>query len=766
VNLAFSEIRNGGLLGVNGPPGTGKTTLLRDIVADVVTARAEAMCKLDDPETTFVHSGEKLKAGDGWLHLYRLDLALRGFEMVVASSNNKAVENVSAELPSISSIAADADNLRYFKTLADGVHQRETWGMIAAVLGNAVKLSRFKQAFWWDEDLGMSAYLAAAAGSLRQIEEKDPTTGRTKYRLPKIVSAEMPSSSHENAIVRWNSARERFATAVEKSRTWQKLLESLRGDLAKLAAAEEAALQNHDAAIAHERTTTEVQQRAEHAQSEANLQEHGSLNKLTQHEAARPGFWARLFRTASARAWRELWETLAAARDRVRSEFAEKNRQANCAEEELRQARDASQLAQTRWEAATAARAETEQRLDEARKKYNVVLGDAAFFAQEHSRKHQSTPWFPSQAQRVRDEVFIAAVDLHRAFIDAAAKPLRHNLGALMNVLSGQSLPGAAKEALLPDLWATLFLVVPLVSTTFASVGRMLGKLPPESLGWLLIDEAGQALPQAAVGALIRSRKAIVVGDPVQIEPVVILPETLTHAICQRFGVDPDLFAAPSASAQTLADAASTYASEFQTKTGSRTVGVPLLVHRRCEEPMFGVSNAIAYAGLMVQTKEPKSSPIRDVLGPSAWIHVTGDAEDKWCAQEGAEVMRLLRKLAEARVSPDLYIVTPFVIVAERLRQAVRESGVLTGWVPEDDWKWTAERIGTVHTVQGREAEAVIFVLGAPASAQTGARGWAGGRPNLLNVAVTRAKEVLYVIGNRQLWREAGLFLELHARLP
>jgi len=43
-----------------------------------------------------------------------------------------------------------------------------------------------------------------------------------------------------------------------------------------------------------------------------------------------------------------------------------------------------------------------------------------------------------------------------------------------------------------------------------------------------------------------------------------------------------------------------------------------------------------------------------------------------------------------------------------------------------------------VHTVQGREAEAVIFVLGAPASAQTGARGWAGGRPNLLNVAVTR----------------------------
>jgi superfamily I DNA and/or RNA helicase len=71
-----------------------------------------------------------------------------------------------------------------------------------------------------------------------------------------------------------------------------------------------------------------------------------------------------------------------------------------------------------------------------------------------------------------------------------------------------------------------------------------------------------------------------------------------------------------------------------------------------------------------------------------------------------------------------------------------------------------------VHVVQGREAEAVIFVLGASAAQQAGARNWAGGRPNLLNVAVTRAKEVLYVVGNRPLWRESGLVRELDARMP
>lgn len=117
-------------------------------------------------------------------------------------------------------------------------------------------------------------------------------------------------------------------------------------------------------------------------------------------------------------------------------------------------------------------------------------------------------------------------------------------------------------------------------------------------------------------------------------------------------------------------------------------------------------------------------------------------------------------------VNPDLYVITPFVIVADRLRQTIRESDVLSGWVSEDEWHWINERIGTVHTAQGREAEAVIIVLGAPHQTQTGARGWAGGRPNLLNVAVTRAKEAIYVIGNRRLWREAGLFRELDRRLP
>ena len=59
----------------------------------------------------------------------------------------------------------------------------------------------------------------------------------------------------------------------------------------------------------------------------------------------------------------------------------------------------------------------------------------------------------------------------------------------------------------------------------------------------------------------------------------------------------------------------------------------------------------------------------------------------------------------------------------------------------------------------------MILVLGAPATAQAGARNWAGGRPNLLNVAVTLAKEAPYVVGNRGPWRKAGVVQTLDERL-
>jgi superfamily I DNA and/or RNA helicase len=82
-----------------------------------------------------------------------------------------------------------------------------------------------------------------------------------------------------------------------------------------------------------------------------------------------------------------------------------------------------------------------------------------------------------------------------------------------------------------------------------------------------------------------------------------------------------------------------------------------------------------------------------------------------------------------------------------------------------DSAKWLEDRVGTIHTFQGREADTVILLLGAPAKAQNGAREWAAGTPNILNVAVSRAKQNLYVVGSRKVWSSVGFVSDMSSEL-
>ena len=75
--------------------------------------------------------------------------------------------------------------------------------------------------------------------------------------------------------------------------------------------------------------------------------------------------------------------------------------------------------------------------------------------------------------------------------------------------------------------------------------------------------------------------------------------------------------------------------------------------------------------------------------------------------------------------------------------------------------EWSRERVGTIHTFQGREADTVILLLGAPKASQQRARQWAATPPNIINVAVSRAKKNLYVIGSATAWAGAGTSLQI-----
>ncbi len=319
------------------------------------------------------------------------------------------------------------------------------------------------------------------------------------------------------------------------------------------------------------------------------------------------------------------------------------------------------------------------------------------------------------------------------------------NLRRLMDVLGNKIRNGTEHEDVVRHLWATLFLCVPVISTTFASFGRLFSQLWDNKIGWLLIDEAGQASAKAAVGAIMRSQRAVVVGDPLQLEPIIGLPGSIQNVLHKTFQAHPLAFSEHT-SVQKRADYTEKYGTSLASNSGEPIwVGSPLRVHRRCHSPMFEISNETTYKGLMVQGKGEDTC----TLGKSAWFDISSTTNNgHWIQEEGKKALELVTHLLQQDVAKDdIYLISPFKDVVKGLKEIFKKKGLI------DETK----RIGTIHTVQGKEAKVVIFVLGSDPN-NNGARQWAASKPNLLNVAVTRAKERLYIIGNKQKWKDKRYF--------
>lgn len=130
-------------------------------------------------------------------------------------------------------------------------------------------------------------------------------------------------------------------------------------------------------------------------------------------------------------------------------------------------------------------------------------------------------------------------------------------------------------------------------------------------------------------------------------------------------------------------------------------------------------------------------------LSPSRWIDVQGDVSNgNWIQKEGEALEESLKDLQTRGVNlKEIFIISPFKKdVQWRLQQIASAFGV------------ERDRVGTVHTTQGKEANIVIIVLGGKPQGG-GARNWVASSANLLNIAVSRAKERLYVIGDQRFAR-------------
>ena len=183
---------------------------------------------------------------------------------------------------------------------------------------------------------------------------------------------------------------------------------------------------------------------------------------------------------------------------------------------------------------------------------------------------------------------------------------------------------------------------------------------------------------------------------------------------------------------------------------------------------MFSISNDLAYADAMVlgegKLEEEAALVVASpLLGPSCWIHLPTESTGAGhhMATHAAMAADIIRTFVTADLAPrrdipgmpDVHVISPFRSARRGLEGLLEQQFPIWGVRRKAAFdRWLAKSVGTVHTFQGKEADAVVLLLGGRTQ---GAIAWAAETPNVLNVAVTRARRRLYVIGDRNAWAQA-----------
>jgi len=869
INIGVNKdagMRN--IFSVNGPPGTGKTTLLKEIIASTIVERAKFLCKYDKADDAFTkcyfeHGHFVHKSYDQYCNKYYVfkDEKLSDFSMLVASCNNAAVENITKELPDgkalLSGLSADkkdseelakgladvADlfdlsksanklvykifdkeektyikvekNDIYFSWLADQLMYPEgeeennidvnIWGLISAPMGKASNIKKYCKnvltklikSFFYDTDNKMA---------IDRHENYKLVKQEFSKQLLKVEQMEKELTGISRLSETYKVADNRNKKLIsEKENAIDKLEGEIQRHLATKQMIENTRVYTiNKITIAKQKKKEfeEILRQTDQQVQVLNNQIECSRERLSQKEDSRKCYeilFAKLMNTERLRQISELRKEINLTNKAIElAENTKRNIKDTCSrikileeeetltklvadiekeEESILVLQKSIREEKIQIEDITAVILKNEKKLQNTLQSYcvNRCVIDKKFwdeFDDETSSTNiqTSNPWVTEEYNREREKLFYLALQLHKEFI-LSSLACRDNLKNLLLMWRGCTnhqeeicmYSQKDKDNSYSHLLNTLFLLTPVLSTTFASVGRFLGNIKkPGRLGLLIIDEAGQAAPQVALGALWRCKKAIVVGDPKQVEPVVTAD---ADAIKHGFS-DEDIrpYTNKTLSVQEFADKINKYGSFIKDPINEAApptwVGCPLVVHRRCINPMFAISNQLSYGGTMkLQTMKAKAADeAKFAMQKSCWINVSGKEngqKNHFVQEQGEQALAIIiRSFKQYNGLPDLYVISPFTTVINGIKDMVQQSDELRQHKKAVQ-KWLDNNCGTVHRFQGKEAKEVIFLLGCDEKAN-GAVQWV--KPNIVNVATTRAKYRLYIIGDYEVWKKSEIF--------
>lgn len=299
------------------------------------------------------------------------------------------------------------------------------------------------------------------------------------------------------------------------------------------------------------------------------------------------------------------------------------------------------------------------------------------------------------------------------------------------------------------ELFGSVAKSFPAIAVTNLSV-RHAAPLQGEIVDLVVIDEASQCDIASAIPLLARAKRGVIIGDEKQLIHVSNLRKDTDQQVQDKYDLK-------EASDQRFLYSTQSLFDLCKTTVGTSGEYFYLRDHFRSRAEIIEFSNKAFYDGALRVWTDYRQLRETGTVEGVIWHDVKGrvmrpSAGKVFNLEEAARVVELLKSILPQAIEKgsSIGIVTPFAEQENKIRD-------LLGSIPVQQLDAVDFLVDTAHGFQGDERDIVIFSPVVADGLADPTRGFLRNTQNLFNVAITRPRAELHIVGDRSACAKSGI---------